>query len=441
MPTARKLSLALWIGSCLLVCDAALRADDWPHWLGPNYDGKSAEKGWRKDWGEKGPPRLFEVEIGTGYSALPVVDGRIFVWHREAMQLHLDSLDALTGKRVWRHSAKTSYEDHFGYDNGPRCCPIVHDDRVLLLDPEGVLSAVKRSDGELIWRVPIREKFGIDQNFFGVGASPLLHDGNIYCNLGGKNFIPAGVSDGMAFAFDAKTGEKKWHTKTDGGSYASPTLAEIDGQDHLFVFHRGGVSDLDPASGEERWKFPWHARFQNSVNGATPLVVGDLLFISATYRTGSACLRVHKNGYETVWKDDPETRGFVLDVHWAPPLEVDGHLYAFSGRNPPDAVFKCVELETGKVAWKWRSPFYRGSMLWADGHAIVLGEFGHLGLLKLSPKGHEEIALIPDVLKRYSWTVPTLSGGILYLRDLEKLIAFDLRPQAEASASMSESGD
>ncbi len=425
-PTAAILRVLILLGATIAMAPTT-RAEDWPHWLGPRHDGSSAEKGWLKKWPEGGPPRLWQKRIGTGYSALPVASGRLILFHRVGDELHVDSLDPLTGKRQWRYSYATDYEDFYGYDNGPRCCPAVVGDRVYTLGPKGILHCLGLEDGKKRWSLAIKERYGLRPNFFGTGAAPLIVDGAIYCNLGGFDFIPHGTRDGMTFAFDAKTGKELWKTKTDGGSYASPTLATIDGAQQLFIFHRGGMSCFDPQTGKERWKYPWHARIRESVNGATPLVVGDTLFFSATYRTGSVCLRVKKDSYEEIWKDDLTQRGRILDLHWTPPNCVDGYLYAFAGRNPPDAIFKCVELATGKVQWEWKSILYRGSMIHADDHFIAMGEFGDLALLKLSPQGHQELARVPKILKRYSWTVPTLSGGLLYLRDTEKVICLDLR--------------
>ena len=257
----------------------------------------------------------------------------------------------------------------------------------------------------------------------------------LYCHLGGVDYVPdERVRDGIAFALDAATGKELWKSTTDGGSYAAPNLATIDGADHLFIFHRGGLSDFDPKTGKERWKFPWHSRIPESVNGMTPLVAGDLLFFSATYRTGSVCLRVRKDSYETVWKDDLAQRDRILDIHWCPPIYRDGHIYAFSGRNEPDAVFKCVELATGKVRWEWRNYLLRGSMIWSDGHFIALGEWGDLALLELTPAGHRELARVRDALRRPAWTVPTLSGGLLFLRDEHSLICRDLRVPEQGSS-------
>ena len=417
------LPLAVLLGSS----SSALRCDDWPHWLGPERDGVSAEKGWLKKWPAAGPPRLWEQEIGSGYSSIIISGGRLLLFHRVENTLHVDSLEAATGKRQWRFSYPTDYEDLYGYDSGPRCAPAVYRGGVYTLGPKGVLHCLELETGKKRWMIDIRTRYSIGANFFGTGATPLVTDGKIFCNLGGIRFITEGKRDGMAFAFDAKTGKELWKTVSDGGSYASPSLAEIDGANQLFIFHRGGLSCYDPATGKERWKFPWHARFRDSVNGATPLVVGDKVFFSATYGAGSVCLQVKKDSYKTLWKDDLTKRGRILDIHWTPPNYLDGHLYAFSGRNPPDAMFKCVELATGKVKWEWRSYLYRGSMIYSDGHFIAMGEFGDLALLQLSPAGHKELTRVPRVLTTPAWTVPTLSGGLLYLRDTKKLICMDLR--------------
>ena len=424
-PGFTSLLLALLV--LLAPLPGMVRGDDWPHWLGPKRDGASAEKGWLKKWPAAGPPRLWEQKIGSGYSSIIISGGRLILFHRIADTLHVDSLAAATGKRQWRFSYPTDYEDLYGYDAGPRCAPAVYEGGVYTLGPRGVLHCLELGTGKKKWAIDIRSRYSIAPNFFGTGATPLVTGGRVYCNLGSIQFIPLRKRDGMAFAFDAGTGKELWKTVSDGGSYASPSLAEIDGARHLFIFHRGGLSCYDPDTGKERWKFPWHARFRDSVNGATPLVVGDKLFFSATYGTGSVCLQVKKDSYKTLWKDDLSKRGRILDIHWTPPNHLNGHLYAFSGRNPPDAMFKCVELATGKVKWEWRSHFYRGSMIYSDGHFIAMGEFGDLSLLKLSPAGHKELTRVPKVLTSPAWTVPTLSGGLLYLRDTKTLICMDLR--------------
>ena len=136
----------------------------------------------------------------------------------------------------------------------------------------------------------------------------------------------------------------------------------------------------------------------------------------------------------------------VLEIHWNTPIHHEGYLYAFSGRNEPDAHFRCVELKTGKLMWDrdehWAghpSPnviaqpnvYGRGSAIMADDKLIVLGEGGLLGLFKLNPKQPEEITRwqVPQ-LYYPCWAAPVLAHRHLYLRSGQhaacRLVCFNL---------------
>jgi len=411
-----------------LSCSGRGFAGDWPEWLGPTRDSISTETGWFKDWPAAGPPRLFSKTIGEGYSGISVALGHLILFHRVRDEIVLESLDPLAGKGRWRYAYATDYEDRYGYNGGPRAQPIVHRDKdparswVYALCPKGILTAVDLETGKKEWARDLQGEHQLEPNFFGVGAAPLLDGDRLFVNLGGTE-----PESGLTFALSRKTGETLWKSRTGGGAYSAPALAEIDGARQLFIFHRGGMSCFDPASGSERWQFPWKARVYESVNAATPVVAGDLLFFSATYGTGSVCLRVKKSFHETLWKDDLDKREKALDTHWSTANHLDGHLYGFSGRHENGSDLRCVELKTGKVLWKWPGYLGRGSMLYADGHFIALGERGDLALLKLSPGGHEELRRVPGVLSYPAWTPPSLAHGLLYLRDERQLICLDLR--------------
>jgi hypothetical protein len=174
----------------------------------------------------------------------------------------------------------------------------------------------------------------------------------------------------------------------------------------------------------------------------TPVVQDDLILISAAYyRSGSVLLRVAPDGMSVkeVW------RGLQLEMHWSRPVLHAGHLFAFSGRNEPDARFRCVEFATGALKWDrdegWPNGghmklrdgdpapnvFGRGSAILADGKLIVLGEAGLLGLFKPNPGAIEELARWQVPGLRYPcWAGPVLSGRRLFLRSEEMLVCYDL---------------
>jgi outer membrane protein assembly factor BamB len=430
------------VGVAVVLVAMSVAADDWPEWLGPTRDGVSAERGWLKDWPDTGPPRLFERAIGDGYSAVAVARGRLILFHRVGEEERVESLDPWTGQSTWKSSYPTDYEDRYGYGGGPRSSPLIEPaaGRVYTLGAQGVLAALELATGKPLWKHEIEKEHRLEQNFFGVGAAPIVWKDLIIVNLGGthrsaftggRNASPGSsslVETGFTIAYKKEGGELAWKSPTDGGSYSTPRAAEIDGAPQLFVFHRGGMTCFDPRDGKERWKFPWMSRTYESVNAATPVIQGDVLFFSAAYKTGSVALKVKRDGYQLLWKDDLQAPEKVLETHWSTAICVDGFLYGFSGRHEEEALLSCVELLTGKVRWREETPLGRGSLLHSDGHFLALGEHGDLALLKLSPEGYKELRRVKGLLRYPAWTPPVLSGGLLYLRDERKLICLDLRP-------------
>jgi hypothetical protein len=52
---------------------------DWPQWQGPQRNAKSKETGLLQKWPADGPPQVWRAdELGGGYSAPSVADGRVF---------------------------------------------------------------------------------------------------------------------------------------------------------------------------------------------------------------------------------------------------------------------------------------------------------------------------------------------------------------------------
>jgi outer membrane protein assembly factor BamB len=226
-----------------------------------------------------------------------------------------------------------------------------------------------------------------------------------------------------------------WQPWEKQASYATPVAATIHGQCHVLCFMRQGLVSLNPTNGQVNFSFWFRSQVNDSVNAMCPVVVDDLILLSAAYyKIGSVLLRVKPGGKEVeeVW------RSTVLETHWTTPIYANGYLYAFSGRNEPDARFRCVEFKTGKLMWdsdqSWaphstpQPPIFgRGSSILADGKLIVLGEGGLLGLFNVNPQRPEEICRFQVPQLHYAcWAAPVLSGGRLYLRSEDRLVCLDL---------------
>lgn len=85
-----------------------------------------------------------------------------------------------------------------------------------------------------------------------------------------------------------------------------------------------------------------------------------------------------------------------------------------------------VELKTGRIGWQTRD-FAKAQLLYADGKLIILDEDGELGIARATPERFQVLSRA-SLLKRISWTPPTLVGTRLYVRDRGNATALDLGP-------------
>ncbi len=436
---------------------AAQGGSDWPCFLGPTGDSKSTERGILTQWPASGPPQVWQLALGTGYCMPVISQGRLFQFDRDGNQARLRCLDFRTGKPLWQFQYPSDFEDLYGYDNGPRSSPVCDGERVYIFGAEGLLHCLNVADGKLLWKLDTAAEFGVIQNFFGVGCSPVIEGDLLITQIGGSppesRSVPPGrldqvVGNGSGIvAFDKRTGAVRYKITDELASYASPTLATLGGRRWCFVFARGGLVAFEPATGKVDFQFPWRAPILESVNASNPLVVGDLVLISETYGPGAALLRAKPGEAEVVWSDAKRRRDKVLQTHWNTPVYHEGYVYASSGRHTENAELRCVELESGKVMWS-QPDLTRCSLLYADGHFVCLGEDGTLRLLRATPEKYDPVAevilaakpagedafgLRPSRLLRYpAWAAPILSHGLLYVRGADRLVCLELIPGSRA---------
>lgn len=427
---------------------------DWPKFLGPTSDSKSSEKGLVTPWEKTGPRIVWQRKIGEGYGIGSVSRGRYFQFDRYGDAARLLCLKSETGEELWKFDYPTDYVDLYGYNGGPRASPVVDHERVYVYGAEGMLHCLNVVDGSVVWKCDTIAEFGVIQNFFGVGSTPVIYKDLLLVMVGGSppedKQLPPGQLDRVSpngsalVAFDKYTGEVRYKTGQDLASYASLRLAAIEGKPWCLAFCRAGLLGIEPDTGRVGFEFPWRARILESVNASTPVVAGDQVFISETYGVGSALLKVKKGRLEVVWQDDERRREKSFKAHWNTPVLIDGHLYGCSGRNPPDAEQRCIEWNSGKIRWTELTQI-RTSLLWVDGHFVCLGEYGALQLWKVNPDKLEIVSEVklrdpnaagptipglepPGLLKSPCWAAPILSHGLMYVRGDDRVVCLEVIP-------------
>ncbi len=404
------------------------QGQDWPQFLGPQQNNKSTEKGLITQW-ENGLREVWSTEVGQGYAAPVTWRGRLYFFDRLDDQTRLTCMEAETGKQLWQKTYTMSYEDMYGFSNGPRSSPIVEDNRVYTYGVEGRMRCHNAENGALIWDVDVSSQYSVKQNFFGVGANPVLYQDLLIAQVGGSPKDSPGIksgeikSDGTAVvAFKKTTGKEVWRTGDELASYAMPRLARLDGRDWCFVLARGGLIALNPKTGKQDFHFPWRAKKLESVNASTPVVSNDLVFITESYGPGGALLKFKPGAYEIVRQDN--RRNQTLAAHWPTPVLHEGHLYGAHGMGGKSD-FRCVSLETGKVAWS-QPGLRHGNPLYVDGHLIIGVEGGDLILIKASTSGYQEMGRLEKLVKKPAFNTAVLSHGLLYFLGNDRLVCLEL---------------
>jgi len=418
----------------------------WPRFLGPEDDATTPEGPLLKEWPDEGPEPLWELELGESYAAPAVADGRLFVFHRLDGEERVECRDPESGRERWSFAEKVEYRDRYGFAAGPRAAPVIAGERVVVAGVTGVLRVLSVEDGRVLWRRDLVEDFGVPQYFFGYGPSPLVLGERVIVHVGGE----PGTGEGVCVAaFDLASGELAWACRDEwGASYASPVAATIRGREVVLVMGggesrppHGGLLVIDAKDGTKLARVPWRADKYESVIAMSPLPLGDdAVFVSECYEKGGAVVE-----FDDDFAASFRWRQSAFGMHWMMPLERDGVLYGFAGRNPPDTSLKGVDLGSGEVLWedevrwregRWVHGMFRGSLLEAGERVFALGEDGAFAELKLGREGVEILRKTRLFTAREAWTLPVLSRGLLYVNqnsaDMEtgkgaRLVCYDLR--------------
>ena len=395
-------------------------AADWPQILGPTRNGVYSGPPLAATWPTAGPKKVWQKSVGEGFAG-PVVSGdRVILFHRVVDQEVVEALDAKTGDGRWRYAYATTYRDDFGFDEGPRAVPVVANGRVYTFGAEGQLTALDLGTGRKLWSVDTFHRFGVRKGFFGAAGSPIVENGRVIANIGGKD----GDKGAGIVAFNADTGAVLWTATDHEASYSSGVSAMFGGQPTALFFTRNGLVGLDPATGAIRFQRQWRSRASASVNAATPLVIGDTIFISATYGTGAAAIEVQGSQLRELWSGDE-----ILSNHYATSVYANGVLYGFHGRQEFNPSFRAVDFKTGAVKWNV-DMFHAGSVTLAGDRLLILKETGELVLAAATPQAYRPLAQ-SQVLPATARSLPALAEGFLFARnnDTHKdvLVCLDLR--------------
>ena len=398
----------LW--AALAVMAAPVVADDWPQWLGPRRDGVSKEAGWRAAFDANGPPRLWETNVGLGYSSVAVVGGRLYTLGNRSETDTLYCFNAETGALIWKYPyacSATAPRKIIKLYPGTRSTPTVAGGRVYSFSRDGRLFCLDAVGGTLCWSLDVRDKpIAAAIPSWGFACSPLVLDKWVVLDAG------------PILAVDKASGKLAWKSKAYPAAYSSPVALSLAGRGCIATLNGSGLTVVDAADGNQLCLYPFS--FGWIENCVTPLLAGQRCFISAGQRPGSALLKLSADGASEVWRGSGMLNVSTNSVLWA------GCLYGFHGSALGAKSLRCVDFETGEKKWNTRL-IRNGALMIADGKLIALGEKGELVIAPAEPGGLKPLTRV-KVLGPTCWAVPVLANGRIYCRNSAgDLVCLDVR--------------
>lgn len=379
--------------------------NDWNRFRGPNGDGISPETGIRKDWSSNPPRLLWRTTLtDNGYAGPAVSQGILYIVDHRGSDDIVRAFELRSGRELWRHSYPDATNDNYGYS---RTTPLIAAGKVYVYSRLGRLLCLEAKTGRAVWQRDLVGEFHAPRPSWEMAASPILHQGRLLVCVGGTN--------AAVVALDPKTGKTLWQGGgSDPAGYATPVVATLQGRQQVLVFSSKALIGVDFADGRTLWRQPWETPYE--VNAATPVVVGNSVFITSGYNRGCALVDVTPQGPRIRWENK------AVKAHFSSPILHNGVLYANS--DPGELV--CLGPADGKVLWRARG-FEKGGLCAADGVLFAMdGASGDLVMVALDPRSYRELGRFRP-LGGQSWTAPIISNGCLVVRNRSALAVFALK--------------
>jgi outer membrane protein assembly factor BamB len=323
----------------------------------------------------------------------------------------LVALNVADGKILWKLPVGAPFTENQG-GPGPRSTPATDGTVVVAVAATGEIVGARAADGRQVWKASMTS-MGASMPGFGFVESPLI-DGNLVLLSPG----------GSVVALNKLTGQQVWKSKKLKGSteYTSLGIAEINKVKQYLVMSDKSVAGVLASNGTILWEGDFTTEARAYV--ATPVYANGIVFAALGYGAGCKAFRIAVAGGQVRFQE--AYKGTQFQIHHGGMVAVGQHVYGLSDQG----ALKCIDIATGNEVWSDRS-VGKGSIAFADGHLICRGEGGGVALVEASPDGFKEKGRFTPAERNgnKTWAHPAVSGGKLYLREMDALLCYNLKAE------------
>jgi outer membrane protein assembly factor BamB len=412
--TAMKRIVALLF---LLSWSALARADDWPAWRGPTGQGYCFEKNLPIKWSAQENIK-WKIPLAHGGNSTPIVwKDRIFLTlaNKDGTVRSLLCFNRADGKQLWKNDVEyTQKERNWPGITYVNASGVTDGQRVIVSLASAGLFCYDL-DGKELWK---RTDLGNWQHDFGTGSSPILYGGLCILYLGpdqanGRNGLLA-VNKKTGATVWQKDQKALWKKEPKAGSWGTPVVVEIDGNDQLLCCPGYKLESVDPKTGQDLWHCDGLMEFVYT----SPLYSPKHKIAVAMSGFNKSALAVKVGGTGDITKDrlwhHPKNIQRVGSG-----IIVGDHVYILEENGTP----RCYELASGKEVWqveKRPAGTNWGSMVHADGKLYVMTRDASTLVFNASPK-YELLATNRLDSSESTNASPAISNGEIFLRTNQHL--------------------
>lgn len=415
---------------------AASEPGDWPRFRGSDYDNISKDQTpLAESWDTSGPPVVWKVTLGEGYSGPVVHNGRVYILdyneRRKADVLRCLSLS--DGQELWRRWYRVDLKRNHGYS---RTIPAVTDKYVVTLGPRSHVMCTDPLTGKLLWTLDLEKEYGkpgsktgqVTPDFYS-GQCPLI-DNDIAVLAPGVRALMIGV--------DCATGKVIWQTPNPDSlkmSHGSIMPMTIHGK-KMYVYNAvGGVCGIS-AEEADRGKLLWLTKgWSPATTAASPVYLGNNeIAVFGSYGAGGAKVKVSFDGSKfSATADDLHKANEGIASDQQTPILYGEYLWTVMPENAGALKKQLVcyhKSDLLKPVWSSGKDarFGRGlgPYIMTGDKMYLLDDDGKLYLFKIDKTQAQTLASHKILNGIEAWGPMALAGKYLIMRDARNLVCLKI---------------
>lgn len=393
---------------------------EWPAFRGLHRDGVQVGALVESDWESRPPEELWRILVGPAWSSFTVAGPLLYTQEQRDTLESVVCYAADTGQEVWSQGVESRFSDPLG-GPGPRATPTLAGDNLYAMGAAGWLLKLDARDGSLNWQTDLSEVASREPPMWGFSSSPLVVDDLVVVYAGGED-------DKGILAFDVADGQLRWSAAAAPQSYGSLQIITVDERALIAILTDQGLQLHEPQDGTVALVYEWKHQGYRALQ---PQLVGsDSILIPTGMGTGTRLIQIVSEDSGLQAKERWTSRDLKPDFNDL--VVLDGYAYGFDG-----SIFACLDLATGKRAWRGGRYGKGQVLLLRDSKLLVVAsERGDVILLQADPSGHQELAKL-KALEGKTWNHPVVVGDRLFVRNASEAVCYRLPMVSESNTMQS----